>query len=502
MVKEAPSLGRLMAMAVFTMSCFGILLFLWLAFGGSIPLRPENYRFQASFQEAATLAVEADVRLAGVNVGKVKKKELQKGAARTLVELELKNKYGPIPRDSKAILRQKTLLGETYVEISPGDRSKGNLPDGDTLPVTQVEPTVELDEIFEAFDKPTRDAFQEWVAELSKSIKGGRGQDLNDAFGNLEGFSVDGATLLKTLDQQEVAVRRLVKNTGVVFGALNERQGALRELVVNSNNTFEATASRDEALAETLRVFPTFLDESKATLARLEGFANETRPLVNALKPSADDLGPTVRDLGDLAPDLEGLFRDLDPLIKAGKTGVPDLEKFLRGGEPVFASAHQFFPELNPILSLLNFHQATVAGFISNGGSDITGPQGKPGADRYQTQIGLIGGRSFDRLTRRPGRERGNAYIAPNALNRVPSLATFESFDCKPQGGELKNADDQLDNPVPGPLKSAAKRPPCFVAPPSLYSGKRFNRLPRGVAPNRNAPSGAEGNASADPARR
>ena len=53
-------------------------------------------------------------------------------------------------------------------------------------------------------------------------------------------------------------------------------------------------------------------------MSRLQTFATDTRPLVNALKPSADDLGPTVRDLGDLAPDLEGLFRDLDPLIKVG----------------------------------------------------------------------------------------------------------------------------------------------------------------------------------------
>ncbi len=502
MVKDTPSPLRLAAMAIFTMSVFGLLLFLWLAFGGSIPLNPEGYRVKVAFPEAATLAEEADVRLAGVNVGKVREKELDKRGVATIVELELKEKYAPLSRDTRAILRQKTLLGETYVELAPGKRSAGILDDGGTLPKAQVEPTVELDEIFEAFDKPTRDAFQEWVAELSKSIKGGRGQDLNDAFGNLEGFSVDGATLLKTLDQQEVAVRRLVKNTGVVFGALNERQGALRELVVNSNNTFEATASRDEALAETLRVFPTFLDESKATLARLEGFSRDTRPLVNALKPSADDLGPTVRDLGDLAPDLEGLFRDLDPLIKAGKTGVPDLEKFLRGGEPVFASAHQFFPELNPILSLLNFHQATVAGFISNAAGDLTGPTGKAGADRYQTQIGVIGGRSFDRLTRRPRRENGNAYSAPNATTRGISLGVHrESFDCKPIGGERKDPDDQLNNPIP-PLKSAAKTPPCFVAPPSLYSGKKFNRLPRGVAPNRNAPSGTEGNAPADPNRR
>ena len=159
-------------------------------------------------------------------------------------------------------------------------------------------------------------------------------------------------------------------------------------------------------IRDRFRVFPTFLDESKATLARLERFSNNTRPLVNQLKGPADDLGPTVRDLGDLAPDLEGLFKDLDPLVKAGRTGVPDLERFLRAGEPVFESAHIFFPELNPILSLANFNQARIAGFISNGASDLTGAQGKDGSSRYQTQIGIINARSFDRFTRSP---RGNA---------------------------------------------------------------------------------------------
>ena len=99
---------------------------------------------------------EADVRLAGVNVGKVKKRKLLKGAARTEVELEIKNQYAPIPKNTSAILRQKTLLGETYVELAPGDKSSGMLKDGARLANNQVEPTVELDEIFNAFDRPTR----------------------------------------------------------------------------------------------------------------------------------------------------------------------------------------------------------------------------------------------------------------------------------------------------------------------------------------------------------
>src|SRR5215203_6156738 len=118
MQKQAPTLGRLLVMAGFALSCFGLLLFLWLAFGGPIPLQPKGYRFKVSFPEATQLAQEADVRISGVPVGKVK--TLTPRAGRTLAEVELDERYAPVPSDARAILRQKTLLGETYVELTPG----------------------------------------------------------------------------------------------------------------------------------------------------------------------------------------------------------------------------------------------------------------------------------------------------------------------------------------------------------------------------------------------
>ena len=101
MIKQTPSLGRIIAMIAFTLSVFAIL-----AFGGTVPLKPEGYRFTVHMPEAATLAEEADVRMAGVNIGKVKSKELDKGGARTIVEVQLDNAYAPIPKDTNAILRQ------------------------------------------------------------------------------------------------------------------------------------------------------------------------------------------------------------------------------------------------------------------------------------------------------------------------------------------------------------------------------------------------------------
>src|SRR3954447_2374169 len=365
MQKEGPSFGRIAAMVIFALSCFGLPTFLWISFGGSVPLKPKQYQLTIHFPEATTLAEAADVRIAGVTVGKVRSKALDKGANRTTVVLKIDPKYAPLPKDTRAILRQKTLLGETFVELSPGKKSAGNLADGGTLANTQVEPTVELDEILRIFDPPTKVAFRSWVQESAKTISGTAPEDLNSALGNLAGFAQDGAGVLQVLDTQSTAVRHLIKNTGVVFGALNERKGQLRDLVVNSDRTFSALQAEQSALADTFRIFPTFLDESKTTLARLERFSITTHPLVNDLKPVADDLGPTVRDLGALAPDLETFFRRLPPVIRDSNTDLPGAAKFRRGARPLFKGLHVFLPQLNPILSYWNFDSDRLAHFLA-----------------------------------------------------------------------------------------------------------------------------------------
>ena len=199
MNKAAPSFGRIAAMVVFALSCFGLLLFLWLAFGGAVPLKPKGYRFTSSFSEATQLSTEADVRISGVPVGKVKTIEPDKSTGRSIVVIELDSKYAPLPSDARAILRQKTLLGETYVELTPGSRDASPVPEGGSLKTTQVADTVQLDEIFRTFDKDTRAAFQTWMQEQARGI-GGYGRDLNDALGNLAPFAEDAARLVDILN--------------------------------------------------------------------------------------------------------------------------------------------------------------------------------------------------------------------------------------------------------------------------------------------------------------
>jgi phospholipid/cholesterol/gamma-HCH transport system substrate-binding protein len=486
MIKKAPTFMQLAAMTAFVLSVVGLLMMLWLQFGGSIPLRAEKYRFQAYFDEAALLVEQADVRMAGIDVGKVVDKELED--RRSLVTIELEEPYAPIPSDTRVLLRTKALLGETYVELTPGEQNAPPLEDGATLRRAAAQEAVQIDEIVRTFDEPTREAFQGWMHELARAIRFGRGEDLNDALGNLPGFVASGEDVLRVLDEEEPALRALIRNTGRSLAAVNERRGQLRELIGNANNFFGALASRNESLAQAVLILPTFLNESRATLHRLREFAVDTRPLVRDLKPVADQLHPTLRDVGRLAPDLRHLFRNLGPLIDESERNLPAAADFIGGAEPVFEALHVYLPELNPILSFANFYQAQVSDFIMNGGGSLSAtlpPLPGEGPRHYLRQYGVINSRGLGIARTRPAYERANAYPAPNYFTRAKALGIFEAFDCSPSGGEVR--------------ESKNGEPPCYVAPPSLFDGRMFPRLVKGGAPLRPPPPGALGARPANP---
>src|SRR6185503_12002523 len=131
--------------------------------------------------------------------------------------IELDRKFAPIASDARATLRFKTVVGETYVELTTGSDHAKALPEGEVLPNKQVKDTVELDEILDTFDPYTRAAYRTWQQSLGDAVRG-RGQDLNDAFGSLPGFVEEGGDLFEVLDDQQASLKGLVKNTGVVFG--------------------------------------------------------------------------------------------------------------------------------------------------------------------------------------------------------------------------------------------------------------------------------------------
>lgn len=243
MIKRTPSFGQLTAMAVFALSCFSLVLFLWVSFGGPVPLRPQGYRIHVSFDEAVQLGSEGDVRISGVTVGKVKK--VSPSTGRTDAILEIDQKYAPLPKDVRAMLRTKTILGETYVELTPGTKGRPTIPENGYLPVSHVSPTVQLDEVIRTFDTPTRAAFGDWLVGFADSAQG-RGQDLNQAFGVLPMFFSDTNDLMSVLHRQDRALSRVFANTADIFEAFDSRPGQLTDLINSSNKLLRVTASRSQ----------------------------------------------------------------------------------------------------------------------------------------------------------------------------------------------------------------------------------------------------------------
>ncbi len=489
MQKQAPSIGRIAVAVGFALSCFALLLFLWVTFGGPVPFKPASYRFTADFPEAISLSKEADVRVGGVTVGKVKSLDLPPDGNATRAEIEIDPQYAPISSDAEAILRSKTLLGETYIELTTGSQVDANPAPGETaqastidvgqisgddapnpidegghLESTQVKNQVQIDEIFNALDKETRQAFQLWMKNSAIAVDG-RGLDLNDAFGNIGPFSQDASDVLGTLRSQETSLRTLVRSTGQVFAALTARDQDLAGAIVGSNRTFGALASRDKSLAETFRIFPTFERESRLTLDRLESFARNADPLFQDLKPVARDLSPTLHDVRRLAPNLRHLFKNLNPLIKASKTGLPALSRFLEALRPVMDGLDPFLANFNPILRYLDYYKSVAGDFLGNPSAATAGAlpaiPGQSEPRHVSRQMSIFNSETLSIWPQRLATNRGNGYLLPGAIANPFSNSqgeVFPSHDCDNTGATGGLGSGQV---TPGQSGVPASSPPA-----------------------------------------
>ena len=212
MQKQAPTLGRILVMVGFALSCFGLLLFLWLAFGGPIPLKPKGYRFHVRFGEADA-ARQGGRRPHLRRVGRQGQGRStptgRPAASDATIELDARVRADPEghegdPAPEDAARRDLRRADAGHQERR--DAARGRPP----ARRRRSSPTVELDEIFRAFDAKTREAFQIWMQQLARGLTGAAAQDINDALGNLRRSPRTPTTLLRILNAQQADVPRLV----------------------------------------------------------------------------------------------------------------------------------------------------------------------------------------------------------------------------------------------------------------------------------------------------
>jgi phospholipid/cholesterol/gamma-HCH transport system substrate-binding protein len=262
-----------------------------------------------------------------------------------------------------------------------------------------------------------------------------------------------------------------------VFQALTERQGQLRGLISSSNRVFETTARRNAELADTFRVLPTFLRESRTTTRRVTRFADNTNPLVTQLRPAARELSPTLVDLSALAPDLRGFFRDLGPLIKVSKTGLPALQRVLDNTRPLFAQVDPFLRSAIPLFDYLGLYKREITAFFALDSAATQGTERSAAVGRqvhYLRTTNPVNPEALSNYPRRLPTNRSNPYVEPGGyakLGQKGHLEVFGSYVCPgglspavptlPPGGLDPSVVPQIAKFVFGVPENYGAAPPC-----------------------------------------
>lgn len=472
MIKQAPSAGRIFTMLAFAGSCIGLLVFLWISFGGATPFASRGYRLAAEFNQATALATQSDVRISGVSVGKVISVGLDRRTGLTRAVLEIQSRFAPRPSDTRAILRAKTLLGETYIELTPGSRAAAPLRDGATIHQGQISSTVQLDQILSTFDPKTRAAFRTWMQQDAIALTN-RGENLNAAFAELYPFATNVDAVLAVLRRQGAATSTFVRDTGLVFSSLAASPAQLQGFIRNSNTTFGATAAQASALAATIRAFPAFLIQTRVTLGRLRRFSLATKPLIDELRPAAVQLSPALKETVVLAPELRTLMVDLGPLTRASAPGVPALNRFLKASVPWLGRLKPYLGGLVPIIDYINTYRREVAAFFANGTATTQGTGASTSTGKELHYLRISNPVNPEILTEYGGRlssNRGNPYLVPGGYSQlVRGLPVFAQNLCtsRPQPG--------IGSSIPAALAAILRNvyytarsggPPCRAQPP------------------------------------
>jgi phospholipid/cholesterol/gamma-HCH transport system substrate-binding protein len=434
MATRAPKLGGRLAVIGFALSCMGLLIYMWSAFGGPVPLKPTGYRFTGYYPDATLLIPDTDVRMAGVDVGRVVDVTQQGELTKAVIEIDPAN--APISADTRTILRRKTLLGEPFIQLIPGtpeDEGGTMLAENGELPVGQTGTSVDLDEALRAFDPPTRNDLRLILNQLAIGVRD-QGSSLNAALGNLRPTTQAGAGVFEVLASQRRAVHTLVSDAGATLEALSERRGHLHELVSAGNSVLSATAARNQELRETVELLPPTLKQLRPTLDLARDVGLNAGPVLDALDPASRQLTPTVRQLHDLAPDLRGLFTDLRPALDAAPAGVPAFTNTLAAARPLTRELRPALQDAVPVVQWLSDYKREIPAWLTKlgGATQSSAGAGDKHILRVVIPFSLEG---FGLFADAPlGSNRHNPYAKPGYLDQVGN-PYLKAFDCENAGG-------------------------------------------------------------------
>lgn len=331
-----------------------VILAVFLAYNANtgLPFVP-SYRVTAQVENANTLVPGNEVRIGGVRVGLVESIEPEQAEDGTLsarLQLKLQPNVEPIPNDSSLIVRSRSALGLKYLEINEGTSSEG-YGQGAVIPVSAATPEpVELDQVLNTFDEPTRAASQQNLLEFGNALAG-RGIALNSALGRFPSVLESLQPVMKNLASADTGFARFI-------------------------NALGATAAEVAPVAEIQAAMFGSLDTT------FTGLAVVARPFI---QESISEGPPTERVVLDTLPRIRpflantrAFFNDLGPAAIALRDDSPVIAEALEAGTPIVARSVELNEQLAPTfesLFALNNDASARAGIDAiTGATDELGP--------------------------------------------------------------------------------------------------------------------------------
>src|SRR5205085_8749949 len=113
----------------------------------------------------------------------------------------------PLPQDTRAIVLSVSAIGLKYLELEKGT-AKATLKPGAEIPIAQTREPVDIDQLFNMFDKPTREGIQTTTNNFGDGLAG-RGLGLNETIHSLRPLVVHAVPVLRNLASPKTGLREL-----------------------------------------------------------------------------------------------------------------------------------------------------------------------------------------------------------------------------------------------------------------------------------------------------
>lgn len=286
-----------------------------------------GYRVDAIFDHARGLIPGQLVEVAGGRVGKISDVSLTEDF-KARVSMTVERRFAPFRADATCTIRPQGLIAENYVQCNPGTpdapllRSAGGHPP--TVPVSRTTEPVNLTDLFEIWNVPTRDRLGVLVSQLGISTAG-RGEDINAILRRANPSLALARRVIGLLERQRVQLLGAIDDSDTALVALAPHAPGARRLLRRAASVLTRTGRHSEDL--TLAVL------------RLPALLRGARPALQSLGEVAATGTPLLAQVHRAAPTIVSLTKDAPVLARAARPTLAKLAPVLARGAKIVKRA-------------------------------------------------------------------------------------------------------------------------------------------------------------------